>query len=374
MSTELALNTAAAAARVETRRTISPYDLGHEDNPGNLISKPPLRGPNYDEWATNLRLALKARKKFGFVDGTISQPDESSPDFEDWTANNALVVSWIKLTIDESLSPSLSHADNASELWTHIQKRFGVKNGQRVQRLKTELANCRQKGIAIEAYYGKLTQLWRSLADYQRAKTMEEVRKEREEDKLHQFLMGLDDSMYGSVKSALLSRVPLPTLEEAYNALTQDEESKLLSRLNDERSSEGASFAIQTQPCPQNFVNNKGGSFSCTHCGRHGHLAEHCYHKIGYPPWWNDKPRNKPGNNFSKGAGRGTQTTSAGSTKSRGPDSAHANSVFTPNGSSPSGFGFNMTAPSGLAAPLTSTDRIGISGLSEDEWKLYNTC
>ena len=36
-------------------------------------------------------------------------------------------------------------------------------------------------------------------------KTMEEVRKEREEDKLHQLLMGLDETLYGGVKSSLLS-------------------------------------------------------------------------------------------------------------------------------------------------------------------------
>lgn len=99
--------------RIETRRTISPYDLTSGDNPGTLISKPLLRGSNYDEWANNIRLALKARKKFGFADGSIPQPDESSPDFEDWIANNALVVSWIKLMIDESLSSSLSHTDDS---------------------------------------------------------------------------------------------------------------------------------------------------------------------------------------------------------------------------------------------------------------------
>lgn len=43
------------------RRTISPYDLTSSDNSGSLISQPLLRGPNYDEWATNLRVALLAR-------------------------------------------------------------------------------------------------------------------------------------------------------------------------------------------------------------------------------------------------------------------------------------------------------------------------
>ena len=130
MDTSSALTTSTVPTR---RRTISPYDLTAGDNPGTFISKPSLRGPNYDEWSTNLRLALKARKKFGFVDGTIPQPIEESEDYEDWIANNALVVSWMKLTIDENITASMAHIDDSHELWTRIQKRFGIKNGQRVQ-------------------------------------------------------------------------------------------------------------------------------------------------------------------------------------------------------------------------------------------------
>ncbi|CAA7017956.1 unnamed protein product [Microthlaspi erraticum] len=85
---------------------ISAYDLTTRDNCGTLISKPLLTGPNYDIWATNLRLALTARKEFGFVNGTILERDETSATHEDWTANNALVISWMKLTIDKTLTPS----------------------------------------------------------------------------------------------------------------------------------------------------------------------------------------------------------------------------------------------------------------------------
>lgn len=111
--------------------------------------------------------STQARKKFGFADGSISRPDENSEDYEDWCANNAFVVSWIKLTIAEPLRSSISHNDDSHKLWLHIQQRFSVKNGKRVQRLKTELANCLKKRLAIEAYYGKLTKLWCSLSDYQ---------------------------------------------------------------------------------------------------------------------------------------------------------------------------------------------------------------
>ena len=90
------------------RRTISSYDLTHSDNPGTLISQPLLPRPNYDKWSINIRLALQAQKKFGFADGSIPKSDDDSEDYEDWCANNALVVSWIKLTIVETLRSSFT--------------------------------------------------------------------------------------------------------------------------------------------------------------------------------------------------------------------------------------------------------------------------
>ena len=66
------------------RKTISPYDITSNDNPGSLITQVHLKGENYDEWARSLRTTLRARKKFGFVDGSISKPDEESSDLEDW--------------------------------------------------------------------------------------------------------------------------------------------------------------------------------------------------------------------------------------------------------------------------------------------------
>ena len=191
------------------RRTISPYDLSSSDNPGSVISQPLLKGPNYNEWSTNLRMALKARKKFGFVDGSIPQPSIDSADLDDWWTNNALVLSWIKLTITESVRSNPSHLEIASNYWEHIRRRYYVNNGQRVQRIKAELATCRQHGLSIEAYYGKLMQLWTALSEHRIIKNCGcaigiNLEKEREEDRLHEFLKGLDESLYGSVKSKMV--------------------------------------------------------------------------------------------------------------------------------------------------------------------------
>ena len=62
------------------RKTISPYDITSLDNPGLSIIQVQLNDDNYDEWSRSFRTALRARKKFGFIDGTIKQPEEKDND------------------------------------------------------------------------------------------------------------------------------------------------------------------------------------------------------------------------------------------------------------------------------------------------------
>ena len=52
----------------------SPYFLGPQDRPGDYITPTRLKGDNFDEWASDIQLALEARRKFGFIDGTLTGP------------------------------------------------------------------------------------------------------------------------------------------------------------------------------------------------------------------------------------------------------------------------------------------------------------
>lgn len=119
MSHEINPNTATGVTSptmMEVRCTISPYDLTATDNPDVVISHPFLKGSNYDEWACAMKTALCSRKKFGFLDGSIKRPDEGSSDLDDWWTIQALLVSWIKMTIDPSLRSNISHRDVAKDL------------------------------------------------------------------------------------------------------------------------------------------------------------------------------------------------------------------------------------------------------------------
>jgi len=59
----------------------------------------------------------------------------------------------------------------AKDLWNDIKERFSITSGLQLQQLKADLADCRQKGMTIAHYYGKLKQLWDELDNYEQLTT-----------------------------------------------------------------------------------------------------------------------------------------------------------------------------------------------------------
>ncbi|RVW87772.1 Retrovirus-related Pol polyprotein from transposon RE2 [Vitis vinifera] len=55
------------------REMNSHFFLGTGDRPGDFITPTRLRGDNYDDWASDIQLALEARRKFEFLEGTITE-------------------------------------------------------------------------------------------------------------------------------------------------------------------------------------------------------------------------------------------------------------------------------------------------------------
>ena len=199
------------------KKTSSPYELNSNDNMGNLITQVKLQGNNYEECAHAMKISLHACRKWGFIKGTIGAPNEGSPKMEDWWTVKSMLVSWILNTIEPNLRSTMSYVENAKELWTDIKERLFIVNGPRIQQLKSDLARCKQDDMTVVAYYRKLKTMW------------------DEEERVHQFLMGLDDATYGTVRFNLLATDMLPTLNRVYLTMIQEERVRMITRTTEER-------------------------------------------------------------------------------------------------------------------------------------------
>lgn len=95
-----------------SKKTPFPYDLNSNHNPGSLITQVQLKGENYDKWSQAIQTSLCARRKWGFVEGTIEQPKEGSSNLEGWWTVQYMLVSWVLNTVKPNMRSTISYQVN----------------------------------------------------------------------------------------------------------------------------------------------------------------------------------------------------------------------------------------------------------------------
>ncbi|XP_074301613.1 uncharacterized protein LOC141633015 [Silene latifolia] len=209
----------------------SPYYLGPQDKPGDTITHIRLTLDNFDEWVHDVRVALKSRRKYVFVNGTINEPKPPCSD-DDWETIHSMLVSWLSRTISDEVRALLPKFENAKRLWDALHERFAVVDGSRIHQIQAGLRDCHQsEGMSVTVYYGKLCQLWDDLDKHQpiieckccsNCTSAKQHLDRRESDRLQQFLLGLLFAPYASLRSIILAQNPLPTVARAYHMVCQE--------------------------------------------------------------------------------------------------------------------------------------------------------
>ena len=62
----------------------NPFYLHSYKNPSIVLVKPPLIGNNYHSWCQAMKMALLSKNKLGFIDGSLSVPDEIDRRYAIW--------------------------------------------------------------------------------------------------------------------------------------------------------------------------------------------------------------------------------------------------------------------------------------------------
>lgn len=96
---------------------------------------------NYVAWARAMTLSLRARRKYGFVDGSIPKPTDPNA-LLDWDTVHSMIVSWILRSMDTKIATTRPLHDNAKDLWDYLEKRLCVANGPRIQQIKVAITDC----------------------------------------------------------------------------------------------------------------------------------------------------------------------------------------------------------------------------------------
>lgn len=173
-------------------------------------------------------MALAAKNKMGFVDGTIPEPASTDPLRNSWERVNSMVLSWLLNSIHRDLVSSVLYATSAASVWSDLKDRFSPSDGPRIYALERSIATLHQGNESIAMYYNTLKGYWDELAQFDSPSAHSSVSLERR--RLMQFLMGLSDA-YSTVRSQILLMDPLPPVNRAYSMLLQDESQHMLHTL-----------------------------------------------------------------------------------------------------------------------------------------------
>ncbi|KAL0331756.1 UNVERIFIED_CONTAM: Retrovirus-related Pol polyprotein from transposon RE2 [Sesamum angustifolium] len=110
------------------------------DHPGMSLVSVPLDGSNYLSWSRSVKLALGAKQKLGFIDGTCDKPTENKAELEQWQRVDCMVVSWLLNSISKDIAEAFLYTTSAQDLWEELATRFGESNGPMLYDIQKRIA------------------------------------------------------------------------------------------------------------------------------------------------------------------------------------------------------------------------------------------
>ncbi|KAL2944617.1 Retrovirus-related Pol polyprotein from transposon RE2 [Bienertia sinuspersici] len=191
-----------------------------------------------------------------------------------WVTCNNMVISWLMASVSDSIKQSFMFTDSAAEIWEELETKFSVSSGSRKYELCKSMYETKQQSRRISDYYTILKSKWEEfeslrnlpvlttlnseIREYLRA-----IHREKEEQKLFQFLNGLNDK-YGTMRSHILMMNPLPTVESACGMLQQEESQQRI-------------YAGGNEEHEVLAMMGKKQDLKCHNCGKTGHNQNTCW-------------------------------------------------------------------------------------------------
>ncbi|XP_073109478.1 uncharacterized protein [Elaeis guineensis] len=237
------------------------------------------------------------------------KPEAKSPEVNAWEENNSMIIAWLLNSLEKDLQGSVAYADDAKTTWDDLKEHFSQENASRVHQLKRDISLFRQERQPIAVYHTKLKMMWDELSTYTKIPTYscagctcgsaKEIAQQREEEKVHQFLMGLNRDTYEIIQSQILSMEPLPSINKVY-AIVMREEKQRATHKGAEVNIEAAAINVgmlegneQIFDVKASTRNSGTSKLRCDRYERTGHDKSKCYELIGYPPNWKPRRSNK---------------------------------------------------------------------------------
>ncbi|GJT62735.1 ribonuclease H-like domain-containing protein [Tanacetum coccineum] len=207
----------------------NPLHVKNSDNSNSVIISFKLLGiENYRIWPGAVKLALQARNKYGFIDGSCLKESYATSEVlsAQWDRCNAMVLTWIMNVVSQDIYMVLVYYENVAIVWKELRETYDRVDGSVV-----------------------LNSLWREFDAL---------------TKLPKCTCEVKCSCDATVKSSLLIREPLPEVKDAYNVISREESHRgvLESSGGTESKQNATSFVAKTFNNNKKHFNNNGNNFT----------------------------------------------------------------------------------------------------------------
>jgi hypothetical protein len=269
----------------------SPFYLPHGESPGAILVSQQLVGENYNTWSRSMTMALTAKNKLAFVDGSLPQPAiDTGAEFQAWVRCNNMILSWILNSVSKEIAASVIYIDTCHGMWLDLKERFSQKNGPRVFQLQKSISALSQGDSSVSSYFTQLKSLWDELSNYRSIPpcscgSMKVVAELFHQEYIYHFLMGLNES-FASIRGQILLMEPLPSVNKVFSLVTQEEKQQEISVKSQIFGQESTALLANSSIPASRFTKQpyRKEKPICTHCGVPGHIADKCYRLHGFPP------------------------------------------------------------------------------------------
>ncbi|KAI4357135.1 hypothetical protein L6164_001102 [Bauhinia variegata] len=261
-------------------------------------------GEGFCAWKHDMEIALSAKNKLGFIDGEVSKPEHDQGLITAWNRCNHMVISWILNALSKEIADSVIYLSAAQEMWNELSERFEQANGAFIYQIQKELFSISQGTNTISTYYTRIKKVWDELKAFQAIPdfscgTGKVLTKYLEDQKLFQFLMGLNDGS-ATVRGHISMTPSLPSVNQAYAMLIHEEKQKEIAAPLPVFSNDNAAMNDNTPKnnsmASQKTEQGKKSTITCNYCKTPGHTKDKCYKLHGYPANFKfQKPRKFPG-------------------------------------------------------------------------------
>ena len=113
---------------------------------------------------------LRSKNELGFIDEMIMNSNKKDgktlAEINTQEIVNSMIQPYIINLINPKLHKSVAYVDFTQKLWENIQKRYAVPKIPKIDKLKVEIALCKQDKEAVVQFFPRCRGLWSELDNY----------------------------------------------------------------------------------------------------------------------------------------------------------------------------------------------------------------